>query len=295
MKKLWADEYKEVFIRMHMLKPKLLIVLSAFMLAYFPVWKRLAFSWFVSDDHSHGLLIVPLSLYVLWRKREVLAKIRVSPSAWGLLLIVFSLLVYLFAHLGEIVTLASLSMIPLLAGVIIYLHGLPMLKELLFPLFLLLLMVPVPSQVYSSLTMPFQLLVSKTGAFIAGVLGIPVYREGNMIHLPDGTMQVVRACSGLRSVISLLTLSAILGYFTLKSNLLRAVLFFSGIPAAFVINVTRVSALVVAFYYLNYDLTTGRLHTVFGMIIFCIGAVLLIAFKGILSNWEESVPTKLSS
>lgn len=255
------------------------LLVSTFILAYFPVWKRLIMSWAKSEEYAHGFLIIPICLYIAWRKKAVLAKIPASPSPWGLAVSIFSLFLYLFAHLAEIVTVASFSMVLLVAGVVIYFYGFLMLKELLFPLFLLLFMIPIPAQIYSSLTVPLQLFVTKVSVWIGALLGVPVYREGNVIHLPDRTMQVVQACSGLRSMISLLTLSAILSYFTLKSNFLRAVLFVSGVPAAIVVNVILVLLLVGAFYYLNYDLTSGPIHTVFGMLIFILALVLIVGIN----------------
>ena len=89
-------------------------------------------------------------------------------------------------------------------------------------------------------------------------------------------------------MISLLTLSAILSYFTLSSNFLRMILLFSGTPAAIIVNVIRVLLLVLAFYYLNYDLTAGSIHTVFGMTIFILALLLLIIIKRVLSIWDRS-------
>ncbi len=263
------------------------VLFAFFVLAYFPVWKRLVLAWSSSDEYSHGFFIVPICIYILWRKKEILAEIPGRPSSWGLGLVILSLLLYLLAHFAEIVTLASFSMVLLLAGIIIYLYGFLMLKQLLFPLFLLLFMIPIPAQIYSSLTIPLQLFVTKVSVLIGTLLGVPAYREGNVIHLPNRTMQVVQACSGLRSMISLLTLSAILGYFTLKSNFLRTILFFSGIPAAIVVNIIRVLLLIAAFYYLNYDLTSGPTHTVFGMTIFILALLLIIIFKRTLSIWDK--------
>ncbi len=131
-----------------------------------------------------------------------------------------------------------------------------------------------------------QLFVSKSSVWIGVIMGLPIYREGNVIHLPDQTLQVVQACSGLRSVISLLLLSAVFGYFTLKSNILRGVLFICGIPAAILVNIFRVLLLVLAFHYLNYDLTKGTIHTVFGMTIFILALIFLLGIKGLLSNWD---------
>ncbi len=125
---------------------------ASFILAYFPVWKNLVLAWYSNDQYSHGFLIVPLCIYIVWSKKGKLAEIQIRPSQWGLALAIFSLLFYLFAHLAEITTVASFSMVLLLAGVIIYFYGFPMSKELFFPLFLLLFMIPIPAQIYAKLT-----------------------------------------------------------------------------------------------------------------------------------------------
>jgi exosortase len=268
------------------------VLVSTFILAYFPVWRRLVTAWQSSDEYSHGFLIVPICIYLLYWKKEVLTKIAVRSSLWGLGLVIFSLLLYLFAHFAEIQTAAALSMVLLLTGIIIYFYGFLMFKELLFPLFLLLLMIPVPAQIYSSLTIPLQLFVSEASVWLVSYLGVPVYREGNVIHLPEQTLQVVQACSGLRSLISVLTVCAIFGYLTLESNILRSLLFFSGIPAAILANIVRVLLTVLAFYYFNYDLTKGTTHTVFGMGIFIIAFIIIAITKGLLSNWEKSATQK---
>jgi exosortase len=266
----------------------LALLFATFILAYFPVWKRLVLTWYRSDDYSHGFFIIPLCFYIIWRKKEILAEIPIKPSLWGLALAIFSLLLYLFAHFAEIMTLTSFSMVLLLAGMVIYFYGFLMVKELLFPLFLLLFMIPVPAQIYAKLTIPLQLFVSKVSVGISSLLGLPIYREGNVIHLHDRTLQVVQACSGLRSMISLLTLCAIFSYFTLKSNLLRSILFLSGIPAAILVNIIRVLLLVFAFHYFNYDLTTGTTHTLFGMIIFILALIFIFVMKRVLSTWDKS-------
>lgn len=207
-------------------------------------------------------------------------------------MVIFSLLLYLFAYFAEISTVASFSIVVLLAGVIIYLYGFLIFKELLFLLAFLLFMIPIPAQIYSSMTIPLQLFVTKVSVWIGAFLDIPIYREGNVIHLPDRTMQVVQACSGLRSMISLLMLSAIFGYLTLKSNILRFVLFFTGIPTAIFVNIIRVSLMVFAFYYFNYDLTKDSVHTVFGIIIFFIALIIIALTKGVLSIWDKSTTEK---
>jgi exosortase len=198
----------------------------------------------------------------------------------------FSLFLYLFAYYGEILTLASFSLVLMFCTAVIFLYGLRMFKELLFPLVFLLFMIPFPSQIYSQLTIPLQLFVTKASVWFTANLGIPIYREGNVIHLPDRTMQVAQACSGLRSMLSILPLGAILGYFTLKSNPMRYILFLSGIPTAIIVNIVRVILLVGAFYYLGFDLTVGTTHTIFGIFIFMLALSFLFAIRGILLRWD---------
>ena len=121
--------------------------------------------------------------------------------------------------------------------------------------------------------------------FLLGLLNFK--REGNIIHLCDHTLQVVQACSGLRSLMTLLALSSVFGYLSLKSNILRSLLFLTGIPAAILVNIIRIFLMIIAFHYFNFDLTTGSIHTVFGVIIFIMALAIVAAVKGILSRWDR--------
>ena len=264
------------------------LLAGSLIIVYFPVLKGLIGVWGSQDEYSHGFLILPLSLYIAWRKKDSLRGVRIQPSRWGLALVLSSLVVYIFAQFAGVLTLAPLSLVFLIAAAVIYLCGFQMLRELAFPLLLLLFMIPLPTQIYSALTMPLQLFVSKTSAGIAHLMGLSVYREGNVIHLADRSLEVVQACSGLRSMISLLTLSAIFGYFTLRSSWLKALLFLSGVPAAIGANVVRIVLLVVAFYWFDFDLTKGTAHDIFGIAIFFIGLALIVLTRGVLSIWDRS-------
>lgn len=254
-------------------------LLLAFAIAFFPTWQRLFHAWSSSDDYSHGFLIVPLSLYILWQKRDALQAASIRPS-WAVLPVVAaSLVLYLIAEYGEIRTLAPLAMILFVAAGLMFLFGFQIFKLCLFPLFLLFFMIPVPAQIYASLTIPLQLFVTRVTVFLASSLGIPIMREGNVLYLPEHTLQVVQACSGLRSIMMLLTLGAVISYFSLDSNVLRTFLTLSAIPIAVLVNVVRVLAMVVAFYFFQYDLTQGSVHTVFGTVIFGLAVMFFILFR----------------
>jgi exosortase len=263
------------------------ILLAGFVTAFSPVWKNLVQAWLSSDDNSHGLLIVPVVVFILWRKRERVAETPLCPHWAGLPVVVLSLLIYLFATFSEITTLASLSMVLFLLGAVIYAGGFPLLHEVAFPLFFLLLMIPVPAQIYSSLTIPLQLLVTQTSVWIASNLSVPIYSDGNVIHIPGRVVQVVQACSGLRSIMTLVTLGAIFGYFSLRSNPLRAALVAIAVPAAIVVNVIRIVILVVSLHHFGIDFARERYHTAFGMSIFLLSLVLMFSFEKGLSLWEK--------
>ena len=264
------------------------LLFLAFVFTFFPVWKALIGHWYRSDDYSHGFFIIPICIYILWQKRKVLANIKVGSSNWGLVAGVVSLMIYVLGYLAGIATVVSLSMVMMIVAIVIYLYGFRVFKETIFPLSILFFMIPVPAQIYATLTVPLQFLVSKASVSIASVADIPIYRAGNVIILPDYTLEVARACSGLRSMVSLFTLSAVFGYFTLNSNHLRWILFVSAVPTAIIVNIIRVVIVIAAFYFFDYDLTRGSIHTAFGMIIFVIALLLIAICRGVLSRWEKS-------
>jgi exosortase len=259
----------------------------AMIAAYLPVLKNLIIVWANSDEYSHGFFIIPLAVYMIWRKRNLIQAIKPIPSWNGLIALTAVLIVYVLSSIMRISTVSSFTFLLCIAAIVLFLYGFEMLRIVSFPIFFLLLMIPVPEQVYSSVTLQLQLLVSKFSYAIASIAGIPIFREGNIIHLPNRTLQVVEACSGIRSLISLLTLCLVIGYFGLQSNALRALLAISSIPIAVAVNVIRVLLLITAFYFFQIDLTEDPLHTYLGVAIFIIAlGVALCCLKG-LSMWEN--------
>lgn len=263
------------------------LLAGTFMAAYLPVMIDLVRAWSGSDDYSHGFLIAPIALYIIWQKRGSLTEATTVGSWLGLSVAVLSLLAYLFARAGEILTLASLSMIGFIAGTVLFLFGFRIIRLSLFPLGFLLFMIPVPAQIYAGLTIPLQLLVTRATAWLASSAGIPIYCEGNVIHHSRGTFEVVQACSGLRSIMALLTLGAVFGYFSLRSNFLRIILFVSAIPIAIAVNILRVFAMVTVIHFLGIDLTKGTPHTILGIVLFGAAVAIFILIRKGLTLWER--------
>ncbi len=270
----------------------LVVLVCSFVLLYYPVWKELVLAWNSSEDYSHGFFVVPVAIYVLWKKREDFSLLPVEPSGFGMVLLVGSLFVYILALYAEIKTVASLAMIVSIAAVVLYLYGSVILRQSLYPLFLLLFMIPIPSQIYSAMTIPLQIIVTQASVWFSALVGLPIFREGNVIYLPQRTLEVVQACSGLRSLMTLLTLSVIISYFTLRSNWLRGLLLLFGVPVAIVVNIIRVLIMIFAFYYFDFDLTQGTIHTIFGIAVFVLAIALVFLCKGVLSFWDRPVLKK---
>lgn len=262
------------------------LLFIAFLYTFHPVLLSLVHTWYNAEEYSHGFLVIPISAYIVWQKRKTLKKTPVKPTRWGAVAIAISLLLYVFSVYGEIQTLKSLSLVFFIFAAVLFLFGIAYFRELIFPLIFLFFMIPVPSQIYSELTLWLQLLVTKICVHISQGIGLPVYRSGNVIELPAGTLQIVDACSGLRSMLSLLALSAVFGYLTLSGTINRLVLFASGVPIAILVNIFRVLIIILSLHYLEYDLSQDSIHSVFGTVVFVLALLLLFIVKSGLSKWE---------
>jgi exosortase len=242
--------------------------LAAFLLCYWPVIRKLVYDWGHDDNYSHGFLIVPLALYFGWERRARLAATPRRPNALGLVVIVGSLGLLVAGTLGAELFLTRISIIGLIAGSILFVAGPQFLQVLAFPLAFLLLMVPVPAIIFNQIAFPLQLLASRFGETTLQLLSIPVLREGNIIELANTKLEVAEACSGIRSLISLLTLGIVYGYFTDRRPLVRLVIALSTIPIAIVANGLRVAGTGVAAHYYGPEVAEGFFHTFSGWLVF---------------------------
>jgi exosortase len=259
-----------------------LVFVGLFLVAFLPVISGLVGTWAHFGEYSHGFLISPLAAYILWLKREALFRTPVRGSWSGLLVATGSLLVYVVAYKAEMQTIASASMVLFLCGAVIFLFGYTIFRICSFPLLILFFMIPVPAQIIATLTIPLQLIVTRASVWLASMIGIPIHHEGNVIYLPQGTFEVVQACSGLRSIMAMLTLGVILAYLTLRSNLIRAILLLLAIPIAIAVNIIRVFMLIAVFYFLEIDLSKGTIHAIFGVAVFGMAfGLFLLAGKGL--------------
>jgi exosortase len=168
------------------------------------------------------------------------------------------------------------------------------LRRIWFAFFFLLFMIPVPYVIYYSLTFPMQLFASKIASSILGIIGLPLVRLGNVLHLPGGqALEVAEACSGLRSIVSLLALGALLAYFNQENKVKAVILFFSTIPIAVLGNVMRISFTAVGTYAVSDKFVEGTLHDMAGMLVFLFSLIMLL-IVGSLLKWKE-LPVDITS
>jgi exosortase len=229
---------------------------------------------------------VPVAAYLAWERRKKLAATPIQPTVLGLVLLVGSLATLTAGILGAELFLGRVSMIGVLAGVVLFTTGWRFLRVLMFPLAFLLLMIPIPAIIFNEIAFPLQLLASRGAEFTLTTAHIPVLREGNIIVLANTTLEVAEACSGIRSLISLVTLAIIYGYFTEDRIWARVVLTLAAIPVAVAANAARVAGTGVAAHYYGPEAAEGFFHTFSGWMLFVVAFVMLFGIQKLLSTWR---------
>ena len=244
----------------------ILAVLVAWL--YSSIFIRLVQQWLDDPSFSHGFLVIPFSLLMVWRSRSQFWRERRDPSSWGLAVVGFALAVLSVGVLGAELFLSRISFLFLVAGMVIYFEGWSRFRTILFPWAFLIFMIPIPTIVLNEITFPLQLLAAKTAGLILHVLDIPVLREGNIIHLPTTSLDVAEACSGIRSLLSLATLSVIYGYLLEPRIAIRLLLALSSVPVAVLVNSLRIVGTGLLVQYWDQDRALGFLHTFAGWLVF---------------------------
>jgi exosortase len=245
-------------------------------LCYWPILYRMGHQWATDENMGHGFFVPIMAGVIAWQRRhELLAEPR-QPNALGLLVVVFGGLLSVAATLGAELFTARVSFVIALAGTVLYLGGTRWFKILLFPLALLLLMIPIPAIIYSALTMKLQTLASELGELMISAMGIPVLREGNTLKLPSQTLDIAEACSGIRSLMTLLFLSLFISYFMDKKVWMRWALLIATVPIAICANGVRV-ATTGLLSEVDTKLATGVYHEIDGYIVYIVALVALLA------------------
>lgn len=294
-------------IRPQLWKP--LALAAAIMFVYATVLVKLGGQWWVDENYSHGLLIPFIIGYILWSERERLEGATKRPSlVWGGVLVVGALLMLWAGTAGAELFMQRTSLVVMLAGVTIYLWGWRILRLALVPLLLLALAIPIPAIIFNQIAFPLQLFASRCAVWAMRAFDIPVLRQGNIIELMPlnstvtKKLEVVEACSGIRSLMTLLTLAVVFAYFThprgpgqqgggLRASLKRfgtwrsAILVLSAVPIAIITNAGRVSGTGILARYYGTEVADGFFHEFSGWVVYIAAFLLLFALGWVLDKF----------
>jgi exosortase len=260
----------------------LLTYIVTFSFLFQEVVIKLVHDWSTDDNYSHGFLIVPISLYLAWERRDRLMQAAIRPSWLGLLVVLGGVALLIAGTLGAELFVTRIGLLAVLTGSILFILGWNHLRLLAFPLALLVLMIPIPAILFNQVAFPLQLLASRFSSGVLSMVGIPVLREGNVIILAHTTLEVAEACSGIRSLVSLITLGILLGYFTESRLWVRWLLAVATIPTAIFANGLRVAGTGILAHYWGPAAAEGFFHTFSGWLVFAFAFGMVLLFQWVI-------------
>lgn len=248
---------------------KVVFIVTAFS-AILLSWKnftKLWDDWMTLPAYSHGILVPFVFALLLYLERQRLKNLEDSPSVWGIFLIGAGVLCLAVGTVSGLYFIQQVSILFLVAGIVAGYWGIKTLNATRFPILYLMFMIPLPYLVFNAIALPLQMVAAKGSAHLLEMLQIPVYREGNIINLPHISLGVVKACSGIQSLVSLLAIAVLL---TKIGNLkgLPALLFIlSSVPIAVFANMVRIAGAGILGS-MNPELAEGFFHMFSGWVVF---------------------------
>ena len=267
---------------------------------FYPVLLLMFRTWRADPDYSHGLLIVPLALYFAYGKTPQLRRAELDGSWWGAGILFLGVIAVCIGELGGLLTALRSGYVLALMGLVLLLAGRRVFEILLFPMAFLFLMVPLPQSLVNIIAFPLQLIAAGWAVESLQAFGIPALLEGNIIHLAHTQLFVAEACSGLRSLMALLTLGVVFAQFFRPGHMIQqGILVVGTIPIAIVVNAVRVSLTGVLAHNFGRETATGFIHDFQGMITFGMAFFMLLLLARSLSfganfftrkNAQESSP-----
>lgn len=270
---------------LHHNRIRLLLILPLFLALYLRVIPDMVKVWYNDANYSHGFIVPVIALYLLRQRSPSLKALPVRPDNLGLAIIFLGLLQLLCGWFSAEYFTTRSSFIVVLAGLILFLFGREVLKGMAVPVGYLLFMVPVPYIAYDMVAFPLKLLVTRLSVFVLHALGIAVMREGNIIMFPAATFEVADACSGIRSLVSLVALAA--AYAVLQRTTMPRcwLIILSALPIAVAANTARVVITGILAQWWGAKAAEGFFHEFAGMAVFLCALVLLISFGELIRRY----------
>ncbi len=242
--------------------------------------------WYNDSNYSHGFLIPFISAYIIWKNKENISRVKTEGDSIGFLIILVGLVLYILGITGAEFFTMRFSMIPVMLGIVYCLCGREMAKNVLVPVGFLVCMIPIPSILFNVVAFPLKLFAANIATNVIQFLSIPVVRDGNIIHLTDMTLEVADACSGIRSLMSMIALGVAYAYIFQNSVIKRLILVLFIVPITITANVARVTGTGILSHYVGPAAAQGFFHEFAGIFIFMVAFAMFIAVAAILNVWK---------
>jgi exosortase len=271
--------------------PAVLFLATLVVILYAPVLSSLVRQWWDDPNYGHGFFVPVFAGFALWSERKCWRGLPSLTNNFGFAIMLFAVGLLVLGKLGAELFTTRLSLLILISGIVMFQAGYQVLRSISFPIGYLFFMIPLPTIVYYQLTFPLQLWASRLGATGLVTLGVPTIRQGNLLILPNCTLNVVEACSGIHSLLSLLAAVVAYGYLAEPTMWKRVALAVSTVPIAIATNGLRLVATGVLSFFFGQTVDSGVLHLVLGLVFFAMAflSVLLIhRLLGLLSKYQNA-------
>jgi exosortase len=252
---------------------------------YIPTFYKLfSFGW-KQTDYTHGPLILLVFLYLIYRKRNVFTFTPDSEiHMFSFSLLFFGSIMYALGSIHRVVMIESLSLIPVFLGTTGFLFGREAFRQVLFPSAFLIFLVPPPLFFIDMLTSPLKMFVAGASESLLRLAGYTLSRNGVILFIGDYSIVVGDACSGIRSLISLMAVGALYAYIQSTTNLKKVVLFLSIIPIAIGANIIRLMLFALITYHFGEAAGQGFFHYFSGILIFILSLMSLVLIDVFIIN-----------
>jgi exosortase len=260
------------------------ILLTLTGILYFSILKHLVQNWSQDSNYSHAFFVPAFAAFLVWERRRKWAASVIRPRYSGLALIFGAMALLLIGILGAEVFLSRVSFLFLLLGFLVYFAGWQTTRALAAPWLVLFLMIPLPVIIFNEIAFPLQMLASRLAGSTMDLMRLPVVREGNIIVLPSITLDVAEACSGIRSLMSLVTLAIFYGLIVERRVWMRCLLVFAAIPIAVAANALRIVGAAFLAEHAGAQYAEGFFHVFSGWLIFVVTVLMLVGLHEVSSR-----------
>ena len=260
------------------------------LLTFYSTAEAMVSIWHRSETFAHGYLILPITLWLVWRKRVELSALHPVPNGWGLVLLGVVGAGWMIANVAGVGVVQQLALVAMVIVVVWTVVGTRVAVAMAFPLFFLFFSVPMGE----NLVPPLRVFTADFTVKLVELTGIPIYREGTFFELPSGNWSVVDACSGVRYLIASITLGTLYAYLTYSSLTRRLVFILASFAVPIIANGLRAFMIVMIGHFSDMQYAVGVDHLIYGWVFF--GVVIgLMFYVGSFWRQDEAVTSPVES